>query len=81
MTDVTHLPDQSRFESGAAYLTYRENDGTFDLQHTIVPKEMEGQGVGGELVRAAVEYARSAGLKLVVTCPFAKKWLEKHPVG
>jgi predicted GNAT family acetyltransferase len=81
MTDVTHLPDQSRFESGAAYLTYRENDGTFDLQHTIVPKEMEGQGVGGRLVQAAVDYARGAGLELVVTCPFAKKWLEKHPVG
>ena len=36
MTDVTHLPDQSRFESGAAYLTYREADGGFDLQHTAV---------------------------------------------
>jgi len=81
MTDVTHLPDQSRFESGAAYLTYREADGTFDLQHTIVPEELGGQGVGGALVQAAVDYARNAGLELVVTCPFAKKWLQKHPVG
>jgi predicted GNAT family acetyltransferase len=81
MTDVTHLPDQSRFESGPAYLTYREADGRFDIQHTIVPEEMEGQGVGGALVQAAVDYARGAGLELVVTCPFAKKWLEKHPVG
>ena len=81
MTDVRHLPDQSRFESGEAYLTYREADGQFDLQHTIVPKEMEGQGVGGALVQAAVDYARNAGLELVVTCPFAKKWLQKHPVG
>ena len=81
MTDVTHLPEQARFESGAAYLTYREDGGTFDLQHTVVPKEMEGQGVGGALVQAAVDYARDAGLELVVTCPFARKWLEKHPVG
>jgi predicted GNAT family acetyltransferase len=81
MTDVTHLPGRSRFESGAAYLTYREADGRFDLQHTIVPDEMAGQGVGGSLVQAAVDYARGAGLELVVTCPFAKKWLEKHPVG
>jgi len=81
MTDVTHLPAQHRFESGAAYLTYQEDNGTFDLQHTIVPKELEGQGVGGALVQAAVDYARDAGLQLVVTCPFARKWLEKHPVG
>ena len=81
MTDVTHLPAQSRFESGAAYLTYREADRVFDLQHTIVPKSMSGQGVGGALVQAAVDYARNAGLELVVTCPFAKKWLQKHPVG
>jgi predicted GNAT family acetyltransferase len=81
MTDVTHLPDHARFESVAAYLTYREADGRFDLQHTIVPEEMGGQGVGGALVQAAVEYARDAGLELVVTCPFAKKWLAKHPVG
>ena len=81
MTDVTHVPDQSRFESGAAYLTYREADGRFDIQHTIVPDEMAGQGVGGALVKAAVDYARDAGLELVVTCPFARTWLEKHPVG
>ena len=81
MTDVTHVPEQSRFESGAAYLTYREADGRFDLQHTIVPEELGGQGVGGALVQAAVAYAREAGLELVVTCPFARKWLAKHPVG
>jgi predicted GNAT family acetyltransferase len=81
MADVTHVPERSRFESGEAYLSYVEADGRFDIQHTIVPEAMGGQGVGGALVKAAVDYAREAGLELVVTCPFAKKWLEKHPVG
>ncbi|MDT7536982.1 MAG: uncharacterized protein QOI82_567, partial [Actinomycetota bacterium] len=54
---------------------------SFDIQHTVVPEEMGGQGVGGALVQAAVDYAKDAGLELVVTCPFARKWLEKHPVG
>jgi predicted GNAT family acetyltransferase len=81
MTDVTHVPERSRFESGAAYLTYREHDGIFDIQHTVVPAELGGQGVGGALVVAAVDYARDSGLELVVTCPFARRWLEKHPVG
>jgi predicted GNAT family acetyltransferase len=78
-TDVTHHPERSRFESGKAYLSYVRDGDTFDLQHTIVPRELEGQGVGGALVRAAIGYARDEGLQLNVTCPFAKSWLEKHP--
>ncbi|MDX6198239.1 MAG: uncharacterized protein QOJ79_1390 [Actinomycetota bacterium] len=81
MATVTHAPDRSRFEAGAAYLSYQQTDGQLDIQHTIVPADMGGQGVGGALVQAAVDYTRDAGLQLVVTCPFAKKWLEKHPVG
>jgi predicted GNAT family acetyltransferase len=79
MADVTHVPDRSRFESGAAYVTYEVSDGSLDIRHTVVPKEMEGQGVGGDLVRAVVAYARAEGLELVVTCHFAKGWLAKHP--
>jgi predicted GNAT family acetyltransferase len=78
-TKVTHAPERSRFESGSAYLSYARDGNTIDLQHTIVPPEMEGQGVGGALVREAIAFARREGLELVVTCPFAKKWLEKHP--
>jgi hypothetical protein len=81
MANVTHVPERSRFESGAAYLTYEESDGRFDLRHTVVPKEMEGRGVGGALVRAAVAYAGVHRLELVVTCAFAKRWLATHPVG
>ena len=79
MTDVTHDPDRSRFERGKAYLSYERTGDTLDIQHTIVPEDMGGQGVGGDLVRTAVAYARAEGLELVVTCPFAKKWLAKHP--
>jgi predicted GNAT family acetyltransferase len=81
MADVRHVPERSRFEAGDAYLSYAESAGRFDIQHTIVPEAMAGQGVGGALVQAAVDYARDAGLELVVTCPFARRWLEKHPVG
>ena len=77
--NVTHAPERSRFESGSAYLSYERSGNSIDLQHTVVPKELEGRGVGGALVRAAITFARDEGLELVVTCPFAKKWLEKHP--
>jgi predicted GNAT family acetyltransferase len=79
MSDVTHSPDRHRFESGGAYLSYRHGDGAFDIRHTVVPESMGGQGVGGALVQAAVDYARAEGLELIVTCPFARGWLDKHP--
>ena len=79
VADVTHSPETSRFVSGDAYLSYERTGDSLDIQHTIVPEDMGGQGVGGELVRAAVAYVRAEGLELVVTCPFAKKWLAKHP--
>jgi uncharacterized protein len=81
MTDVTHSPGISRFEAGAAYLSYERHGQVFDIKHTVVPEDMGGQGIGGALVKAAVDYARDEGLELVVTCPFARKWLAKHPVG
>jgi hypothetical protein len=81
VTDVTHAPDRARFEAGSAYLSYERHGSTFDITHTVVPEEMGGQGIGGLLVQAAVDYAKANSLELVVTCPFARSWLERHPVA
>jgi predicted GNAT family acetyltransferase len=78
MTDVTHSPASSRFEAGAAYLAYEQSGDTFTIEHTVVPPELEGQGLGGKLVQEAVDYARKEGLELVAHCSFAKGWLERH---
>ena len=80
---VTHDPGHSRFEYRAggsvAELVYRMHGERMVLLHTGVPDAMEGHGVGGELVRAAVGYAASQGLTVVPACPFARAWLERHP--
>ncbi|MGH3069904.1 MAG: GNAT family N-acetyltransferase [Streptosporangiaceae bacterium] len=82
-SQVTHDPDDSRFEYRAggsvAELVYRLRGERMVLLHTGVPEALEGQGVGGELVRAAVGYAASQGLAVVPACPFARAWLERHP--
>jgi uncharacterized protein len=63
-----------------AMLVYRDAaDGALVLVHTEVPTELQGQGLGGQLAQAAFEYARSAGRKVVVVCPYVKAWLERHP--
>ncbi len=80
---VTHDPDRSRFEYRAggsvAEIVYRMHGERMVLLHTDVPGALEGHGVGGQLVRAAVGYAASRGLTVVPACPFARAWLDRHP--
>jgi predicted GNAT family acetyltransferase len=61
-----------------AYLAYRLHGDRLTLVHTEVPEAAEGRGVGGALVRAALERARRDGLVLEPWCPFARRWLSTH---
>lgn len=62
-----------------AELVYRVNGRRLVLVHTGVPDAIGGRGIGGELVRAAVERARAEDLTVVPLCPYARQWLEQHP--
>lgn len=62
-----------------AELLYRRHGNRLVLMHTGVPDELEGRGVGGMLVKAAIERAVQQGLTVVPLCPFARRWLERHP--
>jgi predicted GNAT family acetyltransferase len=62
-----------------AELVYRLDGERLVLTHTRVPEELGGRGLGGVLVRAAVDRAEAEGLTVVPECTFAKGWLEKHP--
>ena len=62
-----------------AELLYRLRTGRLILVHTEVPIELEGHGIGGKLVEAAVDYAAEHGLAVVPSCPFATSWLDRHP--
>ncbi len=63
----------------AGFLAYREQGGVLDLVHTEVDPRFEGRGVGGQLVRGALDDARRAGQKVVPSCSFVAAWLERHP--
>ena len=80
---ITDNTGASRLELRAgdrlAELLYRRHGGRLVLIHTGVPPELEGRGLGGALVRAAVDRAARDGLTVVPLCPFARLWLERHP--
>jgi uncharacterized protein len=63
----------------AAYLDITETDGRLILRHTEVDRVLEGRGIGGELVRAALDHAEEAELTVVPRCRFAAAWLARHP--
>jgi uncharacterized protein len=86
VSEPQHVTDNqaaSRFEITAdgqlAELLYRRNGNRLVLIHTEVPAQLEGRGIGGALVAAAVDRAARDGMTLVPLCPFARSWLERHP--
>jgi predicted GNAT family acetyltransferase len=84
VTDVVDNPDRSRFEIAvdgkpAGLATYRLRPGVITFLHTEIDDAYEGQGLGGKLVRAALDSARQRGLRVIPSCPFVKSWIERHP--
>lgn len=81
--DIVRNEHRGRFELGGApdkgYLAFQQGDGRMTLVHTEVADELEGQGVGSALVRAALDHAEAEGLTVVPQCGFVAGWLERHP--
>ena len=79
---VRHEPAALRWvaevDGGEAELAYEARDGVLDLQHTLVPHASRGAGVAAALVQAAVDHARTEGVRLVPTCPYVAAWLARH---
>lgn len=55
------------------------NDHMIIADHTDVPEELKGQGVGKALFMHLVEDARKGGVKIVPLCPFVKSQFGKFP--
>lgn len=86
MSDTLNIvdnPPAHRFETTVdghrAELVYRRVGDRLVLVHTGVPDELEGRGIGGALVREAINAAREQQLTVVPNCDFARGWLERHP--
>ena len=47
------------------------------IDHTEVDPSLQGQGVGYQLLEAAVKCARGQGIKILPLCPFAKAVFDK----
>ena len=69
-----------RLEGHEAELTYSKvQDHSWIIDHTGVPDELGGRGLGKALVARAVEAARAEGKTIIPLCPFAKALIDKTP--
>lgn len=83
--EITHKTDDIRgafraIENGkqAGVMSYTwVGETKFIIDHTEVNPEFKGQGIGRNLVKAAVDYAREHDLKIIPLCPFAKLIFDK----
>ena len=80
---IDHLADRGRFqtivEGRACVADYRLADGVMTITHTEVAPPFEGRGIAAALVQAALDHARSAGLKVRPLCSFARAYMRRHP--
>jgi predicted GNAT family acetyltransferase len=81
---VTDAPDRSRYEirDGDRLLglaAYRRRGDQVVFTHTEVDDDEEHSGLGGRLVRAALDDVRQRGGTVVPQCSFVAGWIQRHP--
>ncbi|GHD68545.1 GNAT family N-acetyltransferase [Jeongeupia chitinilytica] len=83
MADIVHEPTNHRFiavDAGkiVAEMTYSPlGEDRLIIDHTDVDQAYGGQGIGYQLVDAAVAHARANGMKILPLCPFAASVFKK----
>lgn len=78
-----HNAGSDRFEADVAghraVLQYYLESNSIVFTHTEVAPQIEGQGVGGALAQAGLDYARRESLMVVPLCPFVQEYIRRHP--
>ena len=84
LTSIQHNQQANRFEveiAGlTAYMSYLLTNDMIEYNHTLVPPTLGGRGIGSELVKYGLAFARVNHLKVVPSCSFVVAYIEKHPV-
>lgn len=84
MEAVIDVPEKSRFEiyvgdARAGTLDYSVSGRLATLPSTVVEPAYGGQGLGGTLVRGALDALRDRGLAVRPTCSFVRDYIASHP--
>jgi len=79
---IRHQEDRKRFttqvDGHEGFVEYERDSDVFVITHTVVPPEIGGRGIAGQLVKAALDHARAAGLKVRPDCSYAASYMQRH---
>ena len=62
----------------AGHTVYQGHGPTLPFVHTEIDDRFSGQGLGSVLIRAALDAVRARGGQVLPSCPFVKRFIEKH---
>ena len=65
-------------EGHVAFLEYIKEATKIYFTHTEAPKELQGTGAAGELVKNALQYSRENNLTVVPSCSYVANYVNKH---
>jgi len=82
--EITHNREKQRFElqvdEHKAMVKYNlVQPDVWSLNHTFVPRQLEGRGIGSELVRQVLAHCRNHGIRIIPVCPFIEAYIRRHP--
>ncbi len=61
-----------------AIVTYTDYNGVWHLEHTIVPSELSGKGIGGKLAKYVFDYLSEYKIKYKSVCSFLIAYEQKN---
>ncbi|WP_161881718.1 GNAT family N-acetyltransferase [Deinococcus alpinitundrae] len=84
MTELRKHTERSRYEvliDGwvTGFAEYRLVGEAVMLPHTEVNEGHEGEGLGGQLARFALDDVKAAGKRVIPMCPFIAAYIRNHP--
>ena len=59
--------------------SYENEKQALNYYHTYVPPALRGRKIAEEIVTFALRYAKEQNLKVIPSCLYVKRFLDKHP--
>jgi len=80
---IEHRVAEHRFEAivegESCVADYRLAGDVMSITHTEVPARLGGRGIAAALTQAALDHARTTGLKVRPLCSYARTYMQRHP--